>query len=178
MGDYFLAKLLTRLYITSVLPYGDTVRLSEQGPVVTVVGDAASSAYYRLGVGMHNIVRTMPELRTLLAAMALRPASIDRLIAQKVFSSTHRLQALMDFQLATMLHEAYCGTPISYTAWKTESITFYQRDFEPIDWEREGKGIPTDHTVEEATSSAFPAPGEAVARCKELLRSGGLLQAG
>jgi 2-polyprenyl-6-methoxyphenol hydroxylase-like FAD-dependent oxidoreductase len=79
---------------------------SSASAVLLLVGDAACTAHYRLGVGVNNAFRSLPELRGLVHAMAAKaPESaqgnaLAGAVARKRALSTGRMRALVQYQLA------------------------------------------------------------------------------
>ena len=74
----------------------DTILL-KRGPVVSLTGDSASSAYYRLGVGMHNLASAIVELKSLLIGIKNSRgeslvASLEEVVERKVKLSSKRLE--------------------------------------------------------------------------------------
>ena len=100
----------------------DVSRLEGRRPAaVLLVGDSAVTAHYRLGIGVNNAFKSLPELAPLLHAalytsqstqhslMQNRWAQFARAVQVKELAASHRIDEMVQFQLAAMYHESHCG---------------------------------------------------------------------
>ena len=116
------------------------------------------TAHYRLGVGVNNAFRSLPELRPLLLTAldawgpAVTPAArrrgLELAVTRKQRAAAARIDEMVQFQLAAMYHEAHCDLIVF-------GSQFYRRRVLPggeLDYE-ELDGAAAASICEEATAT-------------------------
>jgi hypothetical protein len=152
-------KDLLKLTVSSVK--ADTQFVSNA--VVTLIGDASASSYYRLGIGVHSIVQTLGEISLFIEGV-LRGESTAAGMQAKNHAGTARLRQHDVFQLAVLLHEAYCSQAVGFTSWTTDSLAVFKRDFTAWD-----APLPI-HKVEDSATHSPVKLLAAVHMCQDILK--------
>ena len=81
----------------------------------------------------------------------------------KVQTGSARLRAHGAFQLAVLLHEAYCGHVVGFASWNADSLAIFKRDFTTWD-----APLPVSKVEESATHSPLERLA-AVQMCQDIL---------
>eukprot|EP01114_Cavostelium_apophysatum_P024321 TRINITY_DN9480_c0_g1_i1.p1 TRINITY_DN9480_c0_g1~~TRINITY_DN9480_c0_g1_i1.p1 ORF type:complete len:291 (-),score=59.58 TRINITY_DN9480_c0_g1_i1:6-878(-) len=91
--------------------------------VATLSGDASVTAHYRLGVGINNAFRGLPELGHMIRelgrlgpdSLAAGPTKVAQdVVEAKEKAAKERADSMVQFELTTMYLEAYCSFVVFY----------------------------------------------------------------